>query len=258
MPKTLSVICVYNNKQILESFLLESLKKQNINYELILINNVNNEFTSAAKALNYAATKATGDYLLFVHQDIFFYDSNILKDLLYYAQSKPNAIIGIAGTTENNEVLTNILHDIPPRPAGKRIDGIHKVETVDECLFLIDRNIFNKIKFDENSINGWHLYAVDYCLEAKKYGYPSYVIGIDNIYHRSPGFSFNNQYFLILKQIIHKHRQIKYIYTTMGKWPTNTFKLNFKINLKKIKSKIKMVLFQKVKIEKTRYKQTEK
>ena len=72
MPKTLSVICVYNNKQILESFLLESLKKQNINYELILINNVNNEFTSAAKALNYAATKATGDYLLFVHQDIFF------------------------------------------------------------------------------------------------------------------------------------------------------------------------------------------
>lgn len=229
----------------MENFLLESLKRQNINYELILINNVNNEFTSAAKALNYAATKATGDYLLFVHQDIFFYDNNILKNLLHYAQSRPNAIIGTAGRSAGNETLANIFHGIPPRPAGKRIDGIHKVETVDESLFLIDRNLFKKIKFDEKTINGWHLYAVDYCLEAKKYGYSSYVVGIDNIYHRSPGFSFNHQYFLILKQIIHKYRKMKYIYTTMGKWPTNTVKLNFKINLMKIKSKIKMVLFQK-------------
>ena len=49
----LSIICVYNNRDILEKYLLNSLKVQSIEYELILIDNTSGKFNSAAKALNY-------------------------------------------------------------------------------------------------------------------------------------------------------------------------------------------------------------
>ena len=35
----MSIVCVYNNKTILEEYLLKSLKKQTSKYELILVDN---------------------------------------------------------------------------------------------------------------------------------------------------------------------------------------------------------------------------
>ena len=79
----ISIICVYNNKEILEKYLLESLKTQNEEYELILIDNRENKFNSAASALNYGGKKSKGEILIFVHQDVEFYENN-LKDIKYY------------------------------------------------------------------------------------------------------------------------------------------------------------------------------
>ena len=64
----LSLICVYNQKDILEKCLLKGLKIQTIKPELILLDNTNNDYTSAVEALQLGAKKASGDYLIFIHQ----------------------------------------------------------------------------------------------------------------------------------------------------------------------------------------------
>jgi len=52
-----SIICAYNNKEILEKFLHSSLEKQTQKYQLILLDNAKNQFKSAAEALNFGAKK---------------------------------------------------------------------------------------------------------------------------------------------------------------------------------------------------------
>lgn len=59
--KTFSIVCVYNNKEILRKYLLKSLKKQTESYELILIDNTNKQFSSVAEGLNAGGKKSKGE-----------------------------------------------------------------------------------------------------------------------------------------------------------------------------------------------------
>ena len=69
---SLSIICVYNNQEVLEACLLKGLEAQkNKDYELILLDNRSNQFSSAAKALNYGAKQAKSNYLVFSHLSMF-------------------------------------------------------------------------------------------------------------------------------------------------------------------------------------------
>ncbi|MDP3066981.1 MAG: hypothetical protein Q8N08_09620 [Methanobacteriaceae archaeon] len=66
----ISVVCVYNDQNILDKYLLHSLKYQENSYELILLDNTQNQFKSAAEAPNYGGGQATGTYIMFIHQDL--------------------------------------------------------------------------------------------------------------------------------------------------------------------------------------------
>jgi 2-polyprenyl-3-methyl-5-hydroxy-6-metoxy-1,4-benzoquinol methylase len=58
------------------------------------------------------------------------------------------------------------------------------VQTIDECLFIIPRDVFAALRFDEKTFDGWHCYAHDYCLCLRSLGKPSYVIPLP-AYHRT-------------------------------------------------------------------------
>ena len=74
----ISVITIYNDKNVLESTLLKSIKVQeNCEYETILVDTYSHGFTSAASALNYGASLAKGDYLVFIHQDVKFEENEL-------------------------------------------------------------------------------------------------------------------------------------------------------------------------------------
>ena len=60
----ISVVVVYNDKQILDKWLLKSLKNQTVNFELIALDNTKAEFKSAAEVLNYGGKKAKGKYVI--------------------------------------------------------------------------------------------------------------------------------------------------------------------------------------------------
>lgn len=220
----ISVICIYNNKEILDNYLLKSLKTQTVDYELILIDNTENKFKSAAEALNNGAKDAKCKYIMFVHQDIDLLDDNWLKNAEDMLDSIPNlGIAGIAGKLNVKKgIISNMKDGIPPKYAGTtKIKNITRVQTLDECLFIIPESIFKMLKFDEELCDDWHLYAVNYCLEIMKHGFYVYVLPL-SLYHRSSGFSISEKYYQTIKKMINKYKHdYKWIYTTVGDWNTS-------------------------------------
>ena len=77
----ISIVCVYNNQDILNNWLLKSLKHQTVEFELITLDNTRNTFKSAAEALNYGGKKAKGKYIMFVHQDVDLSSDTWLEDV---------------------------------------------------------------------------------------------------------------------------------------------------------------------------------
>ena len=197
------------------------MKGQTANYELILIDNTNNKFNSAAKALNYGGNKAKGKYIIFVHQDVYLSSESFLNDLEITLDSLNDlGIAGAAGKSEANKlIVSNLKEGTPPKLAGKiQINKPVKVQTLDECFFIIPKVVFDKLKFDEEVCNGWHLYAVDYSLSVLEMELNVYVVPA-NIYHQSAGESFSDEYYDILKKLLDKHKKKHvWIYTTMGHW----------------------------------------
>ena len=234
----ISIVCVYNNKEILDDFLIKSLKNQSVEYELILMDNTTNKYNSAAEALNEGGKKAKCKYIMFVHQDIDLSSDEWLRKCESILDSLENfAIAGVAGRSKDIPTsVSNIFDGIPPGPIGPEIYVPTKVQTLDECLVIIPKKIFDKLKFDENACDNWHLYAVDYSLTAKKEGYNVYVIPIF-LYHRSKAFSFSESYYITLKKLLKKHRGSKVIIRTVGSWVT-FIPLNIQIKYPWVKDKI--------------------
>ncbi len=219
----ISVICVYNNRATLDTYLLKSIKAQTIDHELILLDNRGGEFKSAAEALNSGGREAKGELLMFIHQDVFLPSGDWLKNVESRLNELSNlGIAGVAGAREMKRcVVTNLKHGDPPRPAGNiQIDRPEKVQTLDECLILVPKSVFDELEFDEETCDDWHLYAVDYSLSARRQGYDVYVIP-DCVYHRSPGESMSDGYYRVLNKVLKKHLDAyPVIYTTNGDWST--------------------------------------
>lgn len=217
----ISIVCVYNDKKILNRVLLESLKKQNTQYELILIDNTNGEWRSAASALNYGGRMANGEYIMFVHQDVELPSKDWLEKVEKVLDRIPDlGIAGVAGMSEKGR-------DSRERGRGYICDSgkiwlganpvkePEEVQTLDECLLVIPKKVFSKLQFDEINFDGWHYYGADYCLSVRKLGLKPYVIPAF-IYHRSPRKNVKD----ILKyqiRLYKKHKEnFKKIFTTTG------------------------------------------
>jgi len=230
-----SIICIFNNKEVLDNLLLASLKEQTSPYELILLDNTTRKYKSASNALNQGAQDAKGDYLMFVHQDV----SLVSRYNLEYAEEilagLPNlGAAGAAGRAQNGG-YSIMHHGIPPRPVPTHL-GMTKpicTQTLDECLIMVPKSVFKAIQFDEKTCDDWHLYTVDYCLSLANLGFNVYVIPM-YVYHQSLGVHNANilqdithlgplpeGYYQTLKKLIAKHKsRYKDIYTTTVNWNT--------------------------------------
>ncbi len=217
----MSIICVYNNKEILDEYLVKSLSKQDIEYELILVDNRNNEFSSAASALNYGARKAHGDYIIFAHQDINFTSNNWLKNTENEISNLSNVgIIGVAGKINDSLVYSNIKQGLNPVDVSPyKLEQVQAASTLDECILIVPKDVFEDNPFDEYNCDNWHLYGVDYVLSIKKKGFDAYLIPT-MLEHRSKGASMSEGYYITLSKLQKKHFSCVLIRTCMGDWFT--------------------------------------
>ena len=217
----ISIIVVYNNTQILNEVLLKSLKNQTIKFEFIALDNTKGYFKSAAEALNYGGGKATGKYIMFAHQDVEL-DSNLwLENIEKLLDNIPDlGIAGVAGMSEkgktNKEKGRGYISDCGEIwQWSNTVQKPEEVQTLDECLLIVPKTVFEKYKFDEKTFDGWHCYGVDYCLSVKQMGLKAYVIPAF-IYHRF--LRLNSKGLLEYQKRLYKKHQKNYrnIYTTSG------------------------------------------
>jgi len=243
----ISIVCVYNDERILKDDLLKSLENQTSKHELILIDSTQGKFRSGVEALNSGGGKAKGEYIMFVHQDVELCSDSWLEDTEKLLNSIPNlGIAGVAGARSSKdprrfarkfECVTNLKQGTPPRNVAGVIP-LHKpekVQTVDECLVIIPRPVFDMLQFDEKVCDGWHFaYAIDYSLSVAHLGLDVYVIPAF-IHHRSTGKHninlwpiissmglFSAGYYRIMGKLLKKHRShTKHVYATTGRWSTS-------------------------------------
>jgi hypothetical protein len=238
----ISIICIYSDKTIVDKYLSASLVKQDAKYQLVLVDNTEGKFKSAAAAFNYGAAGAAGKYIMFVHQDVDFCSGSWLSDAEKTLDSIGTlGVAGVAGMSETGRSLQdrgrNIIfnhEDHSPWKFGHPIDKPERVQTLDGCVLIVPSAVFDSLKFDEVVCDNWHLYDVDYCLACKKLGYDVYVLPM-SIYHRSAGpwhnrgrmkivFSLGalpQSYYRTLTKLIKKYRlDYRNIYTSNGDWNT--------------------------------------
>lgn len=218
----ISIVCVYNNEIVLTNSLLKSLEDQTVKFELIKIDNTGNKFKSAAEALNYGSKKAKGKYIMFVHQDIHLLAQDWLERAEFFLEQISD--LGVAGLSGmrgiRGDEIVGFRFDEYGQCDYNNIKEPIQVQTLDEQMLIVTRNIFDNLKFDEKICDGWHLYGVDFCLSIEKFGFKSYVLPLPFL-HSSKGLnSMNEDYYLVLKKILRKHKTCKIIYTTCGVWYT--------------------------------------
>jgi len=222
VDRGVSIICVYNNSEKLEKYLMPSLKKQTVLYELFTIDNTKDTYKSASAILNETVKRAKYEYLMFVHQDVRLESGNWLKDVQRDISSLPG--LGAAGVAGKNvlALFASVRHGIPPQKVNrKRFFWPLSVQTLDGCLMIVPKKVFEQVLFDEKTIEGWYMYTDDFCLDLKRLGYNCYVLP-RWIYHESRGPKNRSSYLPTLQKIIEKHRDhTKVIYTTYGNWKTD-------------------------------------
>lgn len=219
-----SIITIVNKEKVYQGFKKSLESQDGVNYELIKINNDNNQFTSAREAYNSAMKKAHGEYLIFTHPDMRFLDSHSLRDALaQIIQIKDLGVAGISGCPSDihhfkSTLVTSIVHDNPPHRFGKLISRTTEVQTVDECFFVMKRSFCEAHPFSD--IKGWHMYAVEQCLVALLNGKKNYVVPA-RMWHFSTGGSENWQYVQTGREIAKRYgKYFPTISTTITTWYT--------------------------------------
>jgi len=230
-----SVVCVHNNEKVLNDWLLEGLKDQDSKFEVILVDNTAGKFKSAAEGLNYGGAKAAGEYLVFIHQDVRLLSSDWLRRAEAFLRALPG--LGVAGIAGMIGGKAGGIFRAGTIPVKNRIffvyQGLEKerlefgsasgqpveVQTLDEQLLIIPREVFLGGKFDAAACGGWHLYGVDYSLSARRRGFRTFALPLP-VWHMSGG-KLDADYFRTLNKVLEKHSAEKVLYTTCGLWHTS-------------------------------------
>lgn len=216
MERELTILCCYNNRENFEQ-LVNSLKRQSIEIEIIGIDNTSNTYRSCAEAFNDNLNKVKTKYVVFSHQDIFLTDCDQLERFLdCMKMTDEYDLIGVAGRSDSDDaVITNIHHGIDKEYAGKmRISKILvECNTIDECFFGGTTRCFIEYPFDQHLCDNWHLYAVERSLAARVRGNKVYVCGISLVHYSSGRMNmvYNKQFYKISKVY---SKYIDYISTT--------------------------------------------
>ena len=232
-----SIVCVYNNEKVLNDYLLRGLKEQTSSFELIKVDNTAGTIKSLAEGLNRGGRSAKGDYIIFMHQDVYLMSGEWLEKAEFFLRKIPD--LGVAGIAGMRKAKTAGVFKVGTIPVENRVCFIYQgpekepkvygntftepieVQTLDGQLLIVPGSVFANIQFDEKTCDGWHLYDADYSLSVKKAGLKAYVLPLP-VWHLSSGF-LDNEYYMTLNKILKKHRREKVIYTTCGLWYTSNF-----------------------------------
>jgi glycosyltransferase involved in cell wall biosynthesis len=169
----LTFVVPVNDRAILEKNLLLSPGLKRPDGPRLL---VQEGFRSAAAAYNNAIDKATNDFVIFVHQDVYLPES-WLSDLQialgFMDQIDPAwGVLGCWGITERGQAR-GFLYTTDQGVIGDSFKEPVPVQTLDEVVLVLRRS--SGLRFDMG-LQGWHFYGTDICMTAASQGMKSYAI----------------------------------------------------------------------------------
>jgi len=174
---------------------------------------------SLAEAYNRGIDRAVGDILIFSHDDIEFLDpATWLVRLRTHLISFD--VVGLAGTTRL--ISPAWAQAGPPYTFGQvaELDGriapfrvllcsvpapaVSRIQALDGLFFAVKRHVVQKVRFDENTFDGFHCYDVDFSYSAYLAGFQLAVATDLPVLHASQG-SFGEEWKFYAQRFMDKH-----------------------------------------------------
>lgn len=181
-------IIICTRKSDIASTLKENIQNTiGCEYELVVIDNSDNRH-SIFTAYNEGVRRAKGDILCFMHDDILYHTNGWGPIIQKHFQDDPEiGLIGVAGSHINAKspiywsnspfISEHNLHN----DNGSIIEcfhhkyynekGIAEVASVDGMCFLFRKELFDSIRFDNITYQGFHAYDMDICMQVHQTGY---------------------------------------------------------------------------------------
>jgi predicted O-linked N-acetylglucosamine transferase (SPINDLY family) len=141
---------------------------------------------SLCEAYNRGAARASGDVLVFCHDDISFPHAKFATRVLSHLQSWD--VIGVSGTDRlvsgdwTGAGAPHLFGQVLHRPrvgedglvyyvAGLQGGAVSAVMAVDGVFMALHRRVWEATRFDEETFDGFHLYDIDFSYRAHGAGF---------------------------------------------------------------------------------------
>lgn len=214
---------------------IESIKTTiGADYEIIVCDNRQNK-KGICQVYNEYANKAEGDYLCFVHEDVLFNTNHWGNILVNFAQkTKLCGVIGFGGgefvskfylswsggcLRGRNIAGVQCHYTIPDAEGSENYvrtivnplqEEFAPIITLDGYFLFCKKEVWENIKFDEITFNGFHFYDQDFTFACYLNGYKNYVCHLIETIHLSRG-NYSVDYYNCAKAFRHKYRLRKSI-----------------------------------------------
>lgn len=173
-----------------------------VDHEIVVIDNSENRY-NIFEAYNTGVARSKGAILCFIHDDIKFHSKNWGVNVEKHFLDPQTGAIGNAGSPyvsrfpgswwanglvdENIVVCGDGQHKSSKRYSDKLPAEKKQVVVLDGMFLCIKKELFNTIKFDDLTYDGFHFYDIDICLQIAKMQFRLYCTYDISIEHFSKG-----------------------------------------------------------------------
>lgn len=175
--KLLSIVTASHKEEIYKANLAKSQILEHYSIQ------IQRGYNNIAQAYNEASWDAK--YMMFVHHDVFL--PSTFESQLMLAINRINkvnqywGVIGVAGAychinSGGNQVKREFVGHLLDRGKiwGKKLSSPLPVQTLDELLIVVNRDVFDEAYFD--NYFDLHFYAADVCMQAYQHGLMVYAV----------------------------------------------------------------------------------
>lgn len=166
---TLSVVCVFNNPDVLEDCLARSIRATgDETVEFIPVDNRGQVYTTAGAALNHGVSRARNEVVVLVHQDVYLHSLPRLAAAAAHLRDERWGLLGASGVDHDDAYHGQLrdrlgLHGAPaPTPV--------EVDSLDEVLVMATRETLLANPLSEDPQLDWHAYGVELGLRLRRAG----------------------------------------------------------------------------------------
>ncbi len=213
----LSIIICHRNIELLNQVKQNIAATCGVPYELIIIDNTKNEY-SIFSAYNEGVKRAKYQLLCFTHEDIHHHLNNWGVNVVKHFDDGNIGMIGVSGGTIQSHIPSSWWYNHYIAAAAVNVIMAHtkekkkflhynnpgnnttkaKVVVIDGLWFCMRRSLFTKIRFDDKTFDGFHVYDVDISLQANQYS-GNYVVFNILIEHIWAGTINKKYYYDLIK-----------------------------------------------------------